>query len=406
MNELAILQPYLNLSAEITNGFLPMVTYVQPCPLTTLDSGAVVTSKASVLPMREDGLWFDRNTIQQIVTGSKGFIGTDRSGTLSANPITAPDGTLTAYSYRSSTVTTSNGMSYEMSNAVAGNEYTFSIFVKPVGNGRYVTMVFKSSNFGAAYHNFDLVEGISKTFGNNALKTKVEKLNNGWLRVQGTFVCNVSGNNLAIGFDMTSDIDAGRRANTTLTVNDGFDYWMPQIELGTSATSPMTATVGSLTTRPASSCELGIYLPGDNFTAIGEYTLGKNAGDVRQFDLFDLSNGTALSTEQGCRFSVNVVGGQHCLTAGGSSNIVVKTPSMPLGARVKFAYTVKDGIAYGTFDGINIGSKVSQNNEPFRKITFGTSRSSANPFVGCLHKLQLFSNSVSQKDLPILWKMI
>jgi len=120
---------------------------------------------------------------------SVGISGQPDGSTLSSNAGTAPDGTFTADKI---TVNSANSMHQAQINltgpVVSGQTYTFSVYLKPSGTPRVsVSYIF---NGGTVYDN--LLDLSTKTNLTNTNVFRFTSANNGWVRVESTFVANAT----------------------------------------------------------------------------------------------------------------------------------------------------------------------------------------------------------------------
>jgi len=162
---------------------------------------------------------------------------------ITANAAIAPDGTTTAESaVLSGTSTTPRTINRNAGVSVANATITFSCFVKYVDK-QFIQLVF-SSAFSSEYANFDLQNG-TVTSGTYAAAT-IENNGNGWYRIS---VTTTGINTTCIPFIWAIDAgNAARAADSTSNGTQSYLLWNIQIEIGSTATSPII-TAGSSVTR-------------------------------------------------------------------------------------------------------------------------------------------------------------
>ncbi|OLY92519.1 Right handed beta helix region [Cnuella takakiae] len=120
---------------------------------------------------------------------------------ITANASTAPDGTTTA-DRATTLINTSSKHIVQGTATVAGNNYTYAVYVKDV-NRRYVQLFLGNSGFGSqAFANFDLQTSTITAFGSSLIDKGIEDAGSGWKRIWITApatTTQVSGVNNTIG---------------------------------------------------------------------------------------------------------------------------------------------------------------------------------------------------------------
>ena len=190
---------------------------------------------------------------------------TKTRSSVTANAITAPNGTLTGDKLIDSTdASTSHHISQSIS-FVSGTTYTVSIFAKQA-EIRYLRLGFNAIPFGATQIVFfDLLNGVISS-NPNALAASITDAGNGWWRLAVTATATSTASDL-ISIRLSEN---GTVSNYTGTGTNGIYIWGAQLETGTYA-GDYAKTEGSA----ASTARTAAYLPdgSGNFVSAGELLL-------------------------------------------------------------------------------------------------------------------------------------
>ena len=151
--------------------------------------------------------------------------------TVTANSITAPDGTTTADTIAGNTATSGTRW-VNMGSSHTGNA-TYSFYAK-AGTNDYVQAYF---NTGGVFANFDLSTGV--TGSSSGVTSSIVDVGDGWYRC---IISNLSDTYYAMSIQLISSSTAGRAAASTLQTN--LYLWGAQKEIRDSATA-YTATTSS-----------------------------------------------------------------------------------------------------------------------------------------------------------------
>ena len=129
-----------------------------------------------------------------------------------------------------------------------GNQYTFSIFVKPIGsrNLRIGFTAVAMGDQGRCY--FNLSDGTLSTFNNNADAATIEDVGNGWYRVSVTDTVTVASATGTIV--IVQSTDASENEVFAGDTSSGLHLFGAQLEVGPTASSYIP-TIGSTVTRAA-----------------------------------------------------------------------------------------------------------------------------------------------------------
>jgi hypothetical protein len=161
--------------------------------------------------------------------------------TIVANTITAPNGTLTADTLRS----TVNGTStryrlYGEVNVVSGVTYTGSYYLKKA-NHRWIQIVAPNNFNTAAWANFDLEEGVIGNKGAGVVAI-IQSIGDGWYRCSVTGVATATASDTNFNLVLTNNTNSARYpAYISTTAEDVCYVWGAQVVEGTDA-KPYFAT--------------------------------------------------------------------------------------------------------------------------------------------------------------------
>jgi hypothetical protein len=166
---------------------------------------------------------------------------TKSSTTIVANTITAPNGTLTADTLRS----TVNGTSiryrlYGDVNVVSGVTYTGSYYLKKA-NHRWIQIIAPNSFNTDAWANFDLEAGVIGNKGTGVVAT-IQSVGDGWYRCSVTGTASATASDTNFNLVLTNNTNSARYpAYISTTAVDVCYVWGAQLVEGTDA-KPYFAT--------------------------------------------------------------------------------------------------------------------------------------------------------------------
>jgi len=182
--------------ALVNKTFSDIITFTRASTATFFNSAGVLTSAATNAPrfdynpstLAAQGLLIEESRAN-LFTYSAQFDDAAwlKGGTISANEIVAPDGTLSA-DLLTAANTTFSGSLRQTPTVTSATAYTISAFVKK-NNWRYVGLRFSTSTFGATeqvpFYDFD-TDAVSNGGVTGATITRT-LVGNGWVRLAMTF---------------------------------------------------------------------------------------------------------------------------------------------------------------------------------------------------------------------------
>jgi len=170
--------------------------------------------------------------------------------TISQNSITAPDGALTA----DSLTATSSGSNIRfvvqsVSKAASAIQYAYSFWCKTIAGGRYITFSVDNGSGAGFSGGIDIATGAvtGGTVGAGGAFTSVTAIQhiNGWWRVSlvGTSTADTT---VRVAINLAASLTTGY-PSANLNAGDGIYVWGAQLEAGSSISSYIPTTGGSIT---------------------------------------------------------------------------------------------------------------------------------------------------------------
>ncbi len=237
--------------ALVTKNFSDIITFTRASTATFFNSAGVLTSAATNAPrfdynpstLAAQGLLIEESRAN-LFTYSAQFDDAAwlKGGTISANEIVAPDGTLSA-DLLTAANTTFSGSLRQTPTVTSATAYTISAFVKK-NNWRYVGLRFSTSTFGATeqvpFYDFD-TDAVSNGGVTGATITRT-LVGNGWVRLAMTFTSTSTSGTSQIWITDSNGATAPAKAGT-----ESVYVWGAQLEAGAFPTSYIPTTTTALT---------------------------------------------------------------------------------------------------------------------------------------------------------------
>jgi hypothetical protein len=256
--------PDLRLDFNETTTLDSRITFTRATSGTFFNSTGVLSTASSGVARfdhrLESGVWVNKGLLIEeqranITIRSEEFGSADwtlTNATITANQITAPDGTTTADNLKENSSAGNHFLNAtSFPSYTAGTDATISIFAKEFSTGskRYLNLRALNSSFdGSFYAVFDLsAKTVTDTVSSGTgtyISSSITDVGNGWVR------CTVTGktsNGNALGlYVILNDTDAGIDSYTGDNTS-GFHLWGAQTEIGSFATSYIKTTSASVT---------------------------------------------------------------------------------------------------------------------------------------------------------------
>jgi len=237
------IRPTLNLDFANSKQLDPRITFYRDSIATYYDSKGVLRYANSNEPRfdhdpvtgKSKGLLIEEARTNYVTFNPTNYTTVGSNAPLKFNVEMSPNGKFDAHLITGSGQDTRHSLHLGQQGYPLNSEMALSIYVKPYGNHRYVSLESASySNWTTVgTRRFDLV---TKT----ALDpdSKLEEVGNGWIRL--TMLGTVTNGNVsARGFYLNLTDDSYTTSSADIPLTDGCYFWNPQAEIGSFATSPI-----------------------------------------------------------------------------------------------------------------------------------------------------------------------
>jgi hypothetical protein len=161
---------------------------------------------------------------------------TKRSGSVTANAITAPDGTLTADLFVEDTALDTHRLSGP-TQTIVNQSFTVSVYAKPAGRTRF--QIINTASRPSVI--FDVDAGTIVSTANDSTGT-IENIGDGWYRCTATTGLTPTANWTGPHFTLVS---SGTTTSYTGDGTSGMYFWGAQLELGSTATTYQRVTTAT-----------------------------------------------------------------------------------------------------------------------------------------------------------------
>lgn len=265
-------RPTLLLPFNESTGVDPRITFTRASSATYFNNLGVITTAASNVPRIDynpstlvcNGLLIEQSSVNLVLqsTFQSGWSGGAAAGTLTANQLLSPDGTVNAAQYVESTAASSfHYKAQNVTKAASALVYTFSVFLKASGNRQVGLRMQDTGGTNGAVVTCDPVAGTIATAGVYGTFTSasgtMQTIGNGWYRFSLTAT---SSTDTLLTLQLET-LSAGTNVYTGDGVS-GFYCFGAQVEQLAFPTSYI-ATAGASATRSA---DLAI-ISGTNFSS-------------------------------------------------------------------------------------------------------------------------------------------
>jgi len=334
--------------ALVNKTFSDIITFTRASTATFFNSAGVLTSAATNAPrfdynpstLAAQGLLIEESRAN-LFTYSAQFDDAAwlKGGTISANEIVAPDGTLSA-DLLTAANTTFSGSLRQTPTVTSATAYTISAFVKK-NNWRYVGLRFSTSTFGATeqvpFYDFD-TDAVSNGGVTGATITRT-LVGNGWVRLAMTFTSTSTSGTSQIWITDSNGATAPAKAGT-----ESVYVWGAQLEAGAFPTSYIPTTTTALT-RAADVASVNTLSPWYNASAGAIYfegvTFDTTPGIFPNAAMF--TDGTA-NNRSGIVRNNSTGNARSNVVVGGAAQFAADATAWTLNATAKIAlaYAVND----------------------------------------------------------------
>lgn len=187
--------------------------------------------------------------------------------TVTADAVTAPDGTTTADRVFQTAVTNNFHVQQAFGTTVSGTAYTSSIYARQ-GTSRYIQLTYSTGGFaGTQYANVDLQTGTVGTIGSGASVSVVDA-GGGWWRIAYASTANAAASAPFFVFMVTSNT-AARVESFAGNAANYVDLWGAQVETGPVVTDYIPTTTAPVTVGNPFTMAVDAYLPaGDGVSRV------------------------------------------------------------------------------------------------------------------------------------------
>lgn len=282
---------------------------------------------------------------------------TPGNGILTVAAATGPDGTLDAATFITNTANNVHALTNNNPATVLSNTtYTCSCYVKPIANQQWLLLRTDGGvgTFINVYSYFDLVNGVTGTLGSGATSASIQKLQNGWFRVQVTGTSGSSDTQARPALVMSNINNGGVSPSYAGDGVSGVACWGLQLEQLAFASSYIPTTTVTVTraadSYPAASLTFGT-------TAATVYSKFININNTSLVGgLFALNNGSNTN-----RIDMRVGTGsgspQSIVTSGGTGEATLALSAFNPGTTYKAA--ISASVAQGAIAVVNAGTAVT-----------------------------------------------
>jgi len=172
---------------------------------------------------------------------------TKQSCSITADSVTAPDGTMTADTVVTTNTSVAIAVFAAPTNLVGagGQPITISFFAK-ANTASYIQFVSGATMLSGGRANFDLATGVVGTLAGTGLTSSITALADGWYRCVVT-IASASGGPSSVVFFIVDSASAGTGANYTGTTGNSLYLWGAQVEQRSSATAYTATTTQPIT---------------------------------------------------------------------------------------------------------------------------------------------------------------
>ena len=313
-------------------------------------------------------------------------------GTITANSIIAPDGTLTADKLVMSNGQVGNsadGVGIRQLIDIGSNSYTFSIFAKA---GEFSTLRFRENQVTGAFLTVNLLNGvITNGDSNQFINAKSELYSNGWYRV--SFQTPT----------LTALYKYSVRVSETGNGTSGIYLWGYQSEAGSYPTSYIP-TVASTVTRNAdviSKTGISSLIGQTEGTIYAEIKVNKLIGTASRY-IFHISDGTANN-----RIYMAFSGSSSNILRGrifnsGTLQCSIDSSTITTTGTYKLALAYKNNDIVFYINGVQIGVDTSASIPTCSKVDIGHNYAGASQLGDNIVNANIFKTRLTNSELQSL----
>ena len=404
---LPVLRPTLNLDFANSLTVDSRITFTRASTATRYNAKGLLESVASGVPRIDydpetlacKGLLIEESRTN-LLTYSEQFNNaawTKTRASITANAVTAPDGTTTADKLVEDATASATHLAFHASVAVTAQAYTITVYAK-ADTRSVLQIVPDGTNFPVSYANFDLSVGtVSASSGVDS--TSITAVGGGWYRcvVVDTATSAVTTNQFYLY--LQNSPTAARGQAYTGDGTSGIYIWGAQLEAGAFPTSYIPTTSAQVTRAADAASMTGTNFSNwyrqDGFSAVCKFV--GNASGTRTYAAWSDSTATEAVLLQSVAGALAVT-----VVDGGVTQASLSLGSVASGTAytVALAWTLNDFAA--SINGAAVVADASGTLPTLSQINLAGDNAGANPSCGALLSIRGYPKRLTNAELQAL----